>query len=235
MFSAALQRPRLRHPDDWPARSVLEHRDRRQQVTAVQRRVVFQRRRTGAAPCVLRRRAGSRHCQNFAWTENITQIVPRRRRRSSRIRSRPSSSPHRARRLCRHVKVIPTRRTLFKTSTGFEVRFFMPISERSVSSGSAPTTPPDMNPHDELRGRRSSPSDCSTVHKDDVVGSTLKKARNPEPGTRNQGCTTTISESRLLGDLADVRILTQSVPAPLTLPVMDPPCERDRCSGPPGS
>ena len=56
-----IQRPRLRHPVDWPARSTHRAGARRQQEPALQRRVPDFDRRSGAPDSVLRRRSGARH------------------------------------------------------------------------------------------------------------------------------------------------------------------------------
>ena len=102
-----VQRPRLRHPDDRPAGSGHRPRARRQQEPAVQRRRADHDCRAGAADCLLRRRPGAGGA-GAAGTAGL-----RARRRVARDRwwcpGRTSTWQD------------------FKTSTGLEVRFFMPV------------------------------------------------------------------------------------------------------------
>ena len=100
-------------------------RARRQQEPAVQRRADHHDCRTGAPDSLLRRRPGARHRRDFAWKEDVTHDrAPPTPLLFDPLGARvtlddPNVAPH---------QVISQRlRSAFKTSTGAEIRFFMPV------------------------------------------------------------------------------------------------------------
>ena len=116
-------RPRVRHPEHRPAGSGHRPRARRQQEPAVQHRAELQHHEPVPDHPVLRRRAGARRGAALRVEGNAT-----RARRAARCRS--SSTPPSTRAVLEPSATATRQRrevSAFKTSTGVEVRLFMPV------------------------------------------------------------------------------------------------------------
>ncbi len=118
------QRARIRYPLNRPAGSEHRSRPRRQQDLAVQRRADHHHRGTGAADSVLRCGPGSRYRAavrverrpHRAGAAGVTTPV-----RSVRARPRDRSEG------ARSQTIVVGQHSAFRTSTGAEIRFFMPV------------------------------------------------------------------------------------------------------------